>query len=74
VTQNLIPLTDSQRIAPERLAALLDGRLGEPEAESFRRVLAAAHDLLSVYADAVAVTREMAIDDSAPPVPAAGRR
>jgi hypothetical protein len=53
-------VTDSQRIDPERLAALLDGRLSDADAVALRQQLAAADDdMLSAYADAVVVAREL---------------
>ena len=54
-------MTDPHRIDPERLAALLDGRLSDAEAAEVRRQLAAADDdTLSAYADAAAVAGELA--------------
>lgn len=53
-------MTDNQRIDPERLAALLDGRLGDADAAVVRAQLADADDdTLSAYADAVAVSAEL---------------
>jgi hypothetical protein len=49
-------LADPNRIDPERLAALIDGRLGEAEAAEMRAQLAGADaDTLAAYADAVAL-------------------
>jgi hypothetical protein len=53
-------LNDPQRIDPERLAALLDGKLSEHEAASVRAELASAgDDSIAAYADAVAIAAEM---------------
>ena len=55
-----IPLTTPTNIDPERLAALLDGRLNDTEATAVRAQLASAdEDTLAAYADAVAVFAEM---------------
>jgi hypothetical protein len=59
-------LSVPQQIDPERLAALIDGRLGKAEAEAVRRQLAASDDdTLSVFADAVAVSRALAPETAA---------
>lgn len=51
-------MSASNPIDPERLAALLDGRLDAAEAERVRAELAASDDdVLGAYADAVYVTR-----------------
>jgi hypothetical protein len=53
-------LTDPQRIDPERLAALLDGKLSEHEATKLRAELATAgDDSIAAYADAVAIAAEL---------------
>lgn len=50
------PLTDQQPLDPERLAALLDGRLSTAEASAVRAQLTNAdEDTLSAFADAVAI-------------------
>ena len=71
-------MTDPQRIDPERLAALLDGRLSDTEAAEVRRQLAAADDdTLSAYADAAAVAGELAGESRVVPIrsaPSARRR
>jgi len=55
-----LPVSESQRIDPERLAALIDGRLSESEAAVLRRQLAASDDAtLAAFADAVVVSREL---------------
>jgi hypothetical protein len=60
-------LSEPQHIDPERLAALIDGRLGKAEATALRRQLAASDDdALSVFADAIAVTRALTPDHAAP--------
>lgn len=59
-------LTDPERIDPERLAALLDGRLGDAEAEAVRRELARSdEDTLAAFADAAAVAAELEQDAAA---------
>jgi hypothetical protein len=53
-------LTDSNRIDPERLAALLDGRLSKADAADVRSQLASAdEDTLAAYADAAAIAHEL---------------
>lgn len=53
-------LPEPTRIDPERLAALIDGRLGEAEAAAVRAQLADADaDTLAAYADAVALAGEL---------------
>jgi hypothetical protein len=73
-------VTESERIDPERLAALLDGRLSSREAAAVRAQLASAgDDTLSDYADAVAVTGAVAVEanggrESVTPLPLRNRR
>lgn len=56
-------LTDSPHIDPERLAALLDGRLDAAQAAAVRAQLAtASDDILTAYADAVTVSAELTRD------------
>lgn len=53
-------LPEPTRIDPERLAALIDGRLGEADAAAMRVQLAEADaDTLAAYADAVALAGEL---------------
>jgi hypothetical protein len=53
-------LTPPPQIDPERLAALLDGRLSPAEADAVRQQLATADDdTLAAYADAIAVSAEL---------------
>ena len=53
-------MSERPPISPERLAALLDGRLGAAEASALREQLASADaETLSAYADAVAIAREL---------------
>lgn len=53
-------MTDPQPIDPDRLAALIDGRLSDSEAAAVRRQLANADEVtLAAFADAVAVSREL---------------
>ena len=53
-------LSDSSQIDPERLAALLDGRLDAAEAAAVRAELARAdEDTLGAYADAAAIIGEL---------------
>jgi hypothetical protein len=52
-------VTDNSHIDPERLAALLDGRLSETEAAVLRAELASADDdTIAAFADAIALTAE----------------
>jgi hypothetical protein len=61
IASNSLPLTPPQQIDPERLAALLDGRLSPAEADAVRKQLATADDdTLAAYADAIAVSAELA--------------
>ena len=54
-------LTQQPHIDPERLAALLDGRLSTAEAAAVRAQLSAADDeTLEAYADAIAISGELA--------------
>lgn len=54
-------MPDPVRIDPERLAALIDGRLSEADAAAVRAQLAHADaDTLAAYADAVAIAGELA--------------
>lgn len=54
-------MSERARIDPERLAALIDGRLGEAEAVALRAELAHADDdTLAAFADAVAFTGDSA--------------
>ena len=67
-------MNDPQHIDPERLAALLDGRLGDAEAAVVRAQLAAADgEVQAAYADAVAVSRDAA-DSAVVPIAAARSR
>jgi len=64
-------LTDPERIDPERLAALIDGRLGDAEAAAVRRELARSdEETLAAFADAAAIAAELeqdAVVDAQPP-------
>lgn len=53
------PTSNPEGVTPERLAALIDGRLDERERAEVLRELAADPELRAIYADAVAVAREL---------------
>ena len=54
-------LTERPELDPERLAALLDGRLNQGEADEVRSALASSSDdTTAAYADAVAIVSELA--------------
>jgi hypothetical protein len=59
-------------IDPERLAALLDGQVGERQRAELLESLAASPDVLAGFADALAVTRALEAEGVAPPDAAAG--
>lgn len=62
-------MTQQPSLDPERLAALLDGRLSNAEAAVVRAQLASADDdTLAVYADVVAIVSEMERHQGAPPL------
>jgi hypothetical protein len=57
-------LTDPDRIDPQRLAALIEGRLSQHEAAAVRRQLAVADDdAITAFADAVVVTGQLGTAD-----------
>jgi hypothetical protein len=63
----LSPIDDPAHIDPERLAALLDGRLSSAEADVVRMQLADADDdTLAAYADALVIVAAHAVPDGAP--------
>lgn len=65
-------------VDPERLAALLDGRLDERQRAEVLERLASSDEAFEAYADAVAATRELEASDEAegvtPLAPRRGRR
>jgi hypothetical protein len=62
-------LTSNSPIDPERLAALLDGRLSDAEAASVRAQLADADDdTLSAFADASAIASELGVHETVVPI------
>lgn len=64
-----MPVNDPQHIDPELLAALLDGRLGSIEAAKVRAQLANADDdTLAAYADAAAISADLAESEPGKPV------
>src|SRR3569833_2178062 len=63
------------RIDPERLAALMEGKLSASEAAAVRAELAASDpELLAAFADAGAVASELGIINDAPAIRPASRR
>lgn len=70
----LIPLKTPQQIDPERLAALIDGRLSPSEAAAVRAQLASVDESVqSAFADAVALSRDSQAEGN-PPLQLARRR
>lgn len=59
------PKIDPEGVTPERLAALLDGRLDERERAEVLRALGADEELRAIYADAVAIEAELARESAA---------
>ena len=68
-------MTIPPQIDPERLAALLDGRLNEADAAAPRAQLAACDDdTLAAYADAVAIVAESDVGNGVVPIRSAPSR